>query len=78
MRTELPPRSIVIKERVAEIVKMTPGLAKQKLAMIILFGSYARGNWAQDEYIEQGITYSYQSDLDKLRRVNTSGPWKPE
>ncbi|RYE05149.1 MAG: nucleotidyltransferase domain-containing protein [Rickettsiaceae bacterium] len=57
---------------------MTPGLAKQKLAMIILFGSYARGNWAQDEYIEQGITYSYQSDLDKLRRVNTSGPWKPE
>lgn len=66
MKTELPHRSMVIKERLAEIVKMTLGVAEQKLGMIILFGSYARGDWVQDEYIEQGITYSYQSDLDIL------------
>lgn len=33
--------------------------------MIILYGSYARGNYViWDEYIERGIRYSYQSDYD--------------
>lgn len=33
---------------------------------IILFGSYARGDWVEDWYEEDGITYSYHSDFDLL------------
>jgi predicted nucleotidyltransferase/HEPN domain-containing protein len=34
--------------------------------MIILFGSYARGNWVEDIYTEGHITYEYKSDFDIL------------
>jgi len=34
--------------------------------MIILFGSYARGQQVSDKYVEDGITYEYQSDYDIL------------
>jgi len=34
--------------------------------MIILFGSYARGTQVNDKYVEDGITYEYQSDYDIL------------
>jgi len=34
--------------------------------MIILFGSYARGEQVNDKYVEDGITYEYQSDYDIL------------
>ena len=34
--------------------------------MIILFGSYARGDWVEDIYVEDGITYEYKSDYDIL------------
>ena len=34
--------------------------------MIILFGSYATGKWVEDRYVEDGITYEYQSDFDIL------------
>jgi uncharacterized protein len=33
---------------------------------IILFGSHARGDWVDDEYIEDYTTYSYKSDFDIL------------
>lgn len=33
---------------------------------IILFGSHARGDWVDDEYTEDHITYSYKSDFDIL------------
>jgi len=33
---------------------------------VILFGSHARGNWVEDEYIEDGARYSYISDYDFL------------
>ena len=34
---------------------------------IILFGSYARGNWVEDRYIgDDNILYEYQSDYDLL------------
>ncbi|MDD5599663.1 MAG: HEPN domain-containing protein [Victivallaceae bacterium] len=33
---------------------------------IILFGSHARGNWVDDEYVEDHITYTYKSDFDIL------------
>ena len=34
--------------------------------MVILFGSYARGNWVEDKYIEKWVTYEYRSDYDLL------------
>ena len=34
--------------------------------MIILFGSYARGDWVEDIYTEGHITYEYISDFDIL------------
>lgn len=33
---------------------------------IILFGSYATGDWVEDKYTENGIRYEYISDLDVL------------
>jgi HEPN domain-containing protein/predicted nucleotidyltransferase len=37
-----------------------------EIEMIVLFGSYARGNWVEDTYTEKGITYEYKSDYDLL------------
>jgi len=34
--------------------------------MIVLFGSYARGQWVEDTYTEAHITYEYISDFDIL------------
>lgn len=34
--------------------------------MVILFGSYSRGNWVEDVYKENGTTYEYKSDYDIL------------
>ena len=58
MKTTLSERSLVIKVRLDNIIKEILASAKDKIAMIILFGSYARGDWVQ--------TYNYQSDLDIL------------
>jgi predicted nucleotidyltransferase/HEPN domain-containing protein len=50
--------------------------------MIILFGSYARGDWVEDSYVENGITYEYASDFDILvivrsnRIVNSTDTWR--
>lgn len=37
-----------------------------KTEMVILFGSYARGDWVEDVYQENGTTYEYISDFDIL------------
>ncbi|MDR0329989.1 MAG: nucleotidyltransferase [Rickettsia sp.] len=42
MKTTLPERSLVIKERLETIVQEILAAGKSKIAMIILFGSYAR------------------------------------
>ena len=39
--------------------------------MIILFGSYARGDWVDDRYQEDGTTYEYKSDYDILVVLDT-------
>ncbi|MCU7934178.1 MAG: nucleotidyltransferase domain-containing protein [Candidatus Thiodiazotropha sp. (ex Dulcina madagascariensis)] len=36
------------------------------MEMIILFGSHARGDWVEDQYEEDHITYEYRSDFDIL------------
>lgn len=38
---------------------------------IILFGSYASGNWVEDIYTENGIRYEYVSDFDVLVVTST-------
>lgn len=38
----------------------------KEVEMVILFGSYARGSWVEDVYIENGTTYEYRSDYDIL------------
>lgn len=49
--------------------------------MIILFGSHARGDWVEDEYMEDGTVYEYKSDFDILvvtadkRTANDESLW---
>lgn len=66
MNTTLPSRSMIIQEKLDEIVQEILVVEKDKIAMIILFGSYARGDLVQDEYKKGHITYSDQSDLDLM------------
>ena len=50
-----------------ELEELTNVLSSFKLVeMVILFGSYARGNWVEDSYFEKGTTYEYRSDFDIL------------
>ncbi len=50
--------------------------------MVVLFGSYARGNWVEDRYIEDDILYEYMSDFDILvivrshQIVNSRDAWR--
>jgi HEPN domain-containing protein/predicted nucleotidyltransferase len=56
------------------IIQSFPGVQ-----MLILFGSYARGNWVEDTYKQGHITYEYKSDYDILvitetkRQANDDG-----
>ena len=64
MKTTLPPRSLIVQPRLTRVTEEILATAKDKIAMIILFGSYAKGTWVQDWYTEGHILYSYQSDFD--------------
>ena len=44
-----------------------------EIEMIILFGSYARGTWVEDNYTEKGNTYAYKSDYDLLIVLSKNG-----
>jgi HEPN domain-containing protein/predicted nucleotidyltransferase len=44
-----------------------------EIEMIILFGSFARGTWVEDKYVEKGITYEYKSDYDLLIVLSKNG-----
>ena len=57
----LPPQK---QQELSDIVATI--LERQAVEMIILFGSYARGDWVEDRYEEDGITYEYRSDYDIL------------
>ena len=72
MKTSLPENSLVIKDRLDAIVQEILTVARDQISMIILFGSYAKGTWVRDWYVEGHITYSYESDLDIL--VVTKSP----
>lgn len=44
-----------------------------EIEMVILFGSYARGTFVEDSYLEKGIRYDYQSDYDLLIILSKNG-----
>jgi predicted nucleotidyltransferase len=55
---------------IAEIVEVIKDVAEPE--KIILYGSFARGNWVDDEYVQDGITYAYRSDFDFIVVTNGS------
>jgi uncharacterized protein len=60
MKTTLPERSLKIRVRLNFIVQQILELAQDKIAMIILYGSFARGDWVRD------LPNGYHSDTDIL------------
>jgi len=66
--THLPKHK---REELKEITSIITENAR--VEMIILFGSYARGNWVEHIYKEGHITYEYKSDYDILVIVQEHG-----
>jgi uncharacterized protein len=59
-------------EKQSEIREITDVIRQRFPAeMIILFGSFARGDWVDDRYTENGTVYEYKSDYDILVVVDT-------
>jgi excisionase family DNA binding protein len=54
--------------KVNELATITETILKEldDVQMIILFGSYARGNWVEDVCSEKDCKYEYKSDFDIL------------
>jgi predicted nucleotidyltransferase/HEPN domain-containing protein len=51
----------------SELTQLTETLAGFKeVEMVLLFGSYARGNWVEDQYVEKDVLFEYRSDYDIL------------
>lgn len=51
-------------KEIAEILEIIKEEANPE--KVILFGSHAKGTWVEDEYVEDGIRFSYISDYDFL------------
>ena len=66
MNSTLPAKSQEHESRIKEISEIIVNTAKDKIAFVILFGSFARGTWIHDRYTEGGILYEYASDYDFL------------
>ena len=66
MKRKLPLASQEHEDNLLAIREVILSHSKDKIAAIILFGSFARGDWVYDIYNEEGITYEYASDYDLL------------
>lgn len=66
MKNSLPERSKEHEDRIKEIANIIVKAAKDKIAFVILFGSFARGTWVRDRYSEDNSVYEYASDYDFL------------
>ena len=60
MKTTLPECSLKIQAKLNFIVQQILDIAQDKIAMIILYGSFARGDWVRD------LPNGYHSDTDIL------------
>ncbi|MBL6444827.1 HEPN domain-containing protein [Fulvivirga sp. 29W222] len=52
------------REELKKLTELISGI--DKVEMLILFGSYAKGDWVEDSYIENDTIYEYRSDFDLL------------
>jgi HEPN domain-containing protein/predicted nucleotidyltransferase len=66
MQTSLPIKSRQHQRIIDDICQSILSKHQDKIAFIILFGSFARGDWVYDTYMEDHITYEYASDYDFL------------
>ena len=66
MKTVLPSSSKEHETIIHEIKDIILKSYKEKISHIILFGSFARGNWVYDYYKEDGHDLEYASDYDFL------------
>ncbi len=72
MKSTFPENSKQHEERIREIADVIVKSGKDKIAFVILFGSFARGNSVRDRYVEDGIVYEYASDYDFLVITKTA------
>jgi HEPN domain-containing protein/predicted nucleotidyltransferase len=66
MKTTLPEKSESHEDIIHEIKDIILYNHQDKIAFIILFGSFARGDWVYDYYHENGHNVEYASDYDFL------------
>ena len=66
MKTQLPEKSESHTENIHRIKDIILENYEKKIAFIILFGSFARGDWVYDYYTENNTDYEYASDYDFL------------
>lgn len=66
MKTTLPTNSKPFEDQINQVTEAILDAAKDKIAFVILFGSFARGDWVEDRYYEDSAVYEYFSDYDFL------------
>lgn len=66
MKLDLPTRSKEHEEHIRKIAETIVACGGKQILFVILFGSFARGDWIFDRYSEDGIIYQYASDYDFL------------
>lgn len=64
MKTSLSHLPEIKQKEIAKILEIIKEEANPE--KVILFGSHAKGNWVEDEYVEDGVRFSYISDYDFL------------
>ena len=61
MKSTFPEKSKEHESRIREITEIIVNAAKDKIAFVILFGSFARGSWVRDRYSEDNAVYEPRS-----------------
>ena len=64
MNEALQKLPLTKREELQNITKLLSNI--KEVEMVILFGSYARGQYVEDTYVENGTLYEYKSDYDLL------------
>ncbi len=66
MKNTLPEKSKSHEARISQITQAIIQSGQDKICFVILFGSFARGDWVFDRKVQDGIMYEYASDYDFL------------
>jgi HEPN domain-containing protein/predicted nucleotidyltransferase len=70
MKLILPEKSKPYEQHIRKVCDIIVNTARDKIAFVILFGSFARGTWVRDRYSEGNAVYEYASDFDFLIITN--------